>query len=57
MDEAGSPKDMLRGQGNSLLQLYLAAGSGLDGGFLTKSTPLSMLPLRPLIAASMSFFS
>ena len=57
MDEAGSPKDMLRGQGNCLLQLYLAAGSGLDGGFLTKSTPLSMLPLRPLIAASMSFFS
>ncbi len=57
MDEAGAPRDMLYGQGICLVQLHLAAGSGLDGGFLTKSTPLSMLPLRPLIAASMSFFS
>ena len=35
-------------------------GAGMDyfaGGFLMKSTPFSILPLRPFVAASRSFFS
>ncbi len=36
------------------LLLYFDAGGG---GFLTNSTPFSILPLRPLIAASINFFS